>query len=199
MPGPMAVRGFQWRIQGRNRYRRSPSRGSITMSLRYLTEDDLPPGIRRRLKATEKPPEPVQVEQPAKKRTRAKTQSVQALLAASMTEQANVVMFRQYLALHGWTVIKHHPIRPYGERRVIDGETWIRVGKVPDAEAGFPDLILLHPRVPGAFLLEVKRPGERPNPDQQRFQDSFQACLWADTIDRLIGELGRLELPGGTG
>lgn len=167
-------------------------------SLRYLSEDDMPPGLRLRLKGREKPPDAVQAATEPAKATRTKAKPVRSVLDAVTKEADVVTLIRHYLSIHGWQVIKHHPIKPAGAPVKMNGRIYVPIAALPEDEKAVPDLMLLHPRVPGARLLEAKRPGEKPSADQQKFIDANPlTAFWVDSYEILVSELTRLGLPGG--
>jgi hypothetical protein len=60
------------------------------------------------------------------------------------------------LALGGWLVLRNHT----GTFKSMDGRRWIKGNP-----KGTPDYTCIRGRA--VFLLEVKRPGEKPSPDQE--------------------------------
>jgi hypothetical protein len=79
-----------------------------------------------------------------------------------------------------------------GSSRTADGERWIK-----GLAKGTPDLDALHGERPG-FLVEVKRPGERPSPEQEEkhFEISYAygiAIAAVDSAKALEAWLGQHE------
>ena len=62
------------------------------------------------------------------------------------------------LALHGYWVGRLHA----GTFKSVDGKRWVK-----GHPKGTPDYACMHADRPG-FLLEVKRPGEKPSPEQDQ-------------------------------
>ena len=62
----------------------------------------------------------------------------------------------QLCQLRGYWIVRLHT----GTFKSVDGKRWIQ-----GCPKGTPDYATVHARRPG-FLLEVKRPGEAPSPDQ---------------------------------
>ena len=95
------------------------------------------------------------------------------------------------LALHGYWVGRNH----CGTFKSVDNRRWIK-----GAPKGTPDYACLHADRPG-FLMEVKRPGERPSPeqDQKHFEirlSSHVAIAIVDSVESLVAWLGQHERRG---
>jgi hypothetical protein len=103
---------------------------------------------------------------------------------------------KQLLALRGWWVGRNH----CGTFKSADNRRWIK-----GHPKGTPDYACMHERHPG-FLLEVKRPGEKPSPEQELKHrdlrigfrlaictiDSVEGMLaWLDQHERKAGKLWR--------
>lgn len=91
------------------------------------------------------------------------------------------------LRYRGYWVIRQH----VGRFRTPAG-AWITVG-----ETGLPDYATVHARYPG-FLLEVKRPGGVPSPEQARkiseIRQGYGLAITAvDTVEALVSWLDRFE------
>jgi len=71
-----------------------------------------------------------------------------------------------YLRLRGYWVTRVHA----GTLKSADGLRWIKA-----ADKGTPDYTLTHEFYPG-FLMEVKRPGASPTPDQERKIREITVC-----------------------
>ena len=83
-------------------------------------------------------------------------------------------------------ILKLHGYRPFrlqsGLFKTPDNR-WILVG-----EPGLPDFICLHPSKPG-FLLEVKRPGEKPTLDQIRMHGELHLWGLVVVVAQSVGDL----------
>ena len=92
------------------------------------------------------------------------------------------------LGYRGYWVIRLHT----GTFKTADGKRWIT-----GAPKGTPDYAALHERFPG-FLLEVKRPGAAPSPEQikkhREIRIGFRlAILTVDSLESLLAQLARHE------
>lgn len=89
------------------------------------------------------------------------------------------------LALRGYFVVRVHS----GTFKSVDDRRWIK-----GAPKGTPDYACLHARRPG-FLLEFKRPGAKPSPEQdtKHFEIRIGYQLAIGTVDSVEGMLAWLE------
>lgn len=83
------------------------------------------------------------------------------------------------LALRGYWVARLHA----GTFKSVDGRRWVR-----GAATGTPDYACMHAARPG-FLLEVKRPGEKPSPeqDQKHLEIRLGFSLAISVVDSVEG------------
>ena len=92
------------------------------------------------------------------------------------------------LGYRGYWVIRVHT----GTFKSADGKRWIT-----GAKKGTPDYVAVHERFPG-FLLEVKRPGAEPSPEQikkhREIRIGFRlAILTVDSVEKLLAQLAQHE------
>ena len=90
------------------------------------------------------------------------------------------------LPLRGYFVVRLHA----GTFKSADNSRWIK-----GVAKGVPDYAAIHQHHPG-FLLEVKRPGAKPTPEQERKHEELRICyrLAIVTIDSVEGLLAWLSL-----
>lgn len=92
------------------------------------------------------------------------------------------------LGYRGYWVTRLHT----GIFKSVDGKRWIT-----GAKKGTPDYAALHQRFPG-FLLEVKRPGAAPTPEQIKKHGELRlgfrlAILTVDSVENLLEQLAQHE------
>lgn len=124
----------------------------------------------------------------------------------------------QYLEIHGWKTSHHDPFQQAGPPlRLSKGQaeqlrasgvpvliygshvpTYLPIRPVRDEDRAWPDRMCLHPRAGKLILIEFKRPGEKPRPDQKALLELCPGMsFWCDGLDSLQRELAARNLPGG--
>jgi hypothetical protein len=95
------------------------------------------------------------------------------------------------LRYRGYYVVRLHA----GRFKSADGLRWIK-----GVDKGTPDYATVHQRHPG-FLLEVKRPGEKPSPEQEQkhleLRVGFHLAIGVvDSVEALLAWLDQHEQAG---
>lgn len=145
----------------------------------------------------------------------AEVREAQTLIQNEEAVEATCV---EYLVLQGWQTTHHEPFEQAGPPLKLNvaqvdrlrGEgakalryagfvpTYLPVKPVVEGSKAWPDRICVHPRSGRCVLIEFKKPGQKPRPDQQAFLDSNpETSFWCDGLDTMIAELRKRRLPGG--
>ena len=137
---------------------------------------------------------------------------------ATQSEDELEAFCAAYLCAFGWMTTHHEAfdqagppllmsraqadqLRAGGARVMVYGKhvpTYLPTRPVEDQDRAWPDRICVHPKVGRAILIEFKKKGKKPRPDQKAFLDANpDTAFWCDSFEAMKRELAVRGLPGG--
>lgn len=149
---------------------------------------------------------------------RMSSQQARASADSGMKESAVEALCCDYLAAHGWMTTHHDPFQQFGppvrlsvaQAAALKAQgthvpvfggyvpTLLPIKPVQETDRAWPDRICIHPRAMAIILIEFKRLGEKPRPDQGQMLSSASFCaFYCDSLEMMITELTKRNLPGG--